>query len=66
MSFGEISDLEMLKADIASRLRSACEHFCDEDFAELVHQIAQIELKYARRETAAPPTTDGGVCSLQQ
>lgn len=44
----EIPDLDLLKADIAARLRSACAHFADSDFAELVHQIAQIELKYAR------------------
>jgi hypothetical protein len=44
----ENRDLEILKADIAARLRVACAHFSDTDFADLVHQIASIELKYAR------------------
>jgi hypothetical protein len=44
----ENRDLEILKADIATRLRVACAHFSDNDFADLVHQIASIELKYAR------------------
>ena len=48
MHHEEIRDLELLKADIASRLRAACAHFSERDFAELVHQIASIELKYAR------------------
>jgi hypothetical protein len=48
MHHEEFRDLELLKADIASRLRSACAHFPPSEFAELVHQIASIELKYAR------------------
>ncbi len=48
----EIRDLELLKADIKSRLRSACAHFPEQEFEELVEQIAQIELKYARRSPA--------------
>ena len=47
MHHEEIRDLELLKADIAARLRVACAHFSEIDFAELVHQIASIELKYA-------------------
>jgi hypothetical protein len=45
----ELRDLEALKSDIASRLRSACAHFSEGEFADLVEQIAQVELKYARR-----------------
>lgn len=45
----EIRDLDNLKADIASRLRSACSHFPESEFADLVAQIAHVELKYARR-----------------
>lgn len=45
----EIRELESLKADIASRLRSACAHFPESEFADLVAQIAHVELKYARR-----------------
>jgi hypothetical protein len=55
MSSDEIRDLETLRADIASRLRSACEHFPDAEFEELVTQIAQIELKYAHWGTESAP-----------
>jgi hypothetical protein len=51
----EIRDLELLKADITSRLRSACQHFPEGEFEELVNQIAQIELKYARWGTDSVP-----------
>jgi hypothetical protein len=47
-------DLELLKADIAARLRVACAHFSETDFAALVHQIASIELKYARKPLSPP------------
>lgn len=56
MHHEEIRDLDQLKADISSRLRSACAHFSSAEFAELVHQIACIELKYARHST--PPSPD--------
>ncbi len=52
MQHDEIRDLESRKADIASRLRSSCSHFPEEEFADLVNQIATVELKYARRITA--------------
>ncbi|MEP7086569.1 MAG: hypothetical protein ABI884_04485 [Gemmatimonadota bacterium] len=52
MKHDEIRDLESLKADIASRLRLSCAHFPETEFADLVHQIATVELKYARRITA--------------
>ena len=55
MSSDDIRDLEILKADIASRLRPACAHFCEADFDDLVHQIAQIEVKYARRGAESEP-----------
>ena len=55
MHHEESPDLELLKADIASRLRSACAHFSERDFADLVHQIASIELKYGRNPLN-PPT----------
>jgi len=54
MRHEENRELELLKADIASRLRSACAHFSERDFAELVHQIASIELKYGR-DPLGPP-----------
>lgn len=54
----EIRDLETRKADIAARLRSACGHFSDAEFAALVNQIAEIEIKYARWETESSPEAD--------
>ena len=48
MHHDENRDLELLKSDISSRLRAACAHFSPSEFAALVHQIASIELKYAR------------------
>ena len=51
----EIRDIETLKADIASRLRTACGHFPAAEFAELVNQIAEIELKYARWGSESTP-----------
>jgi hypothetical protein len=45
-------DLDLLKTDIAARLRSACAHFPPHEFEELVHQIACIELKYGRHNSA--------------
>jgi len=54
MHHEESPDLEMLKADIAARLRAACAHFSEREFADLVHQIASIELKYGR-DPLTPP-----------
>jgi len=58
MSNDELRDLDLLKAEISSRLRSACAHFPERDFEELVHQIAQIELKYAQRAAGLSSTLD--------
>ena len=54
MHHEENRDFELLKADIASRLRSACAHFPEREFAELVHQIASIELKYSHNPLGPP------------
>jgi hypothetical protein len=54
MQHEEVRDLELLKADIAMRLRPACAHFSEHDFTELVHQIASIELKYAHNPLDPP------------
>jgi hypothetical protein len=54
MPHEELRDLELLKVDIAARLRLACAHFSETDFADLVHQIASIELKYARKPLSPP------------
>jgi|GEM_PF-1942478 hypothetical protein len=49
-------DLDLLKTDIAARLRSACAHFPPAEFDDLVHQMACIQLKYAR---SASPDASG-------
>lgn len=54
MHHEEKGDLDLLKADIAARLRSACAHFPPEEFDDLVHRMACIQLKYTR---SAPPET---------
>jgi hypothetical protein len=54
MNHEENRDLELLKADIAARLRAACAHFPENEFAELVHQIATVELKYGRNPLSPP------------
>ena len=48
MPHDETPDLDKLKADIASRLRTACAHLPEDEFADLVHQIAWVKLKYSR------------------
>jgi len=48
MHHEEKGDLDLLMADIATRLRSACAHFPPGEFADLVHQMAWIQLKYTR------------------
>ena len=39
-----------LTLSIASRLRRVCEHLSEEDFANLVHEIASVTLRYEERE----------------
>ena len=56
MHHEEKLDLELLKVDIAARLRSACAHLPPGEFADLVHQMACIQLKYTR---SAPPGAQG-------
>ena len=58
MPNNEIRDLESLKADIASRLRTACAHFPENEFADLVAQIAHVELKYAQRIATSSSIAD--------
>jgi hypothetical protein len=50
----ETHDLQLLKAEIASRLKTACAHFPAREFEDLVSQIAHVELKYARRIAPTP------------
>jgi hypothetical protein len=36
---------EMVRNDIATRLRKGCGHFSDADFALLVEQIARVQIR---------------------
>jgi hypothetical protein len=47
--------IEDLKTDIAHRLRPVCSHFPEEEFTELIDQIARIEYKYAQRAAEIVP-----------
>ncbi|MEX2152505.1 MAG: hypothetical protein WD825_04150 [Gemmatimonadaceae bacterium] len=42
--------LDTAKHDIASRLRRVCAHFAEEEFAELVDRMAEIDVRYRMRE----------------
>jgi hypothetical protein len=39
---------EMVRADIARRLRKACSHLGDDEFAALVEQMVDVQLKSER------------------
>jgi hypothetical protein len=41
---------EELRSDIAARLRRVCSNLSDEQFAALVHEIADVKLRYEDRE----------------
>ena len=49
---------EQLRGDIAARLRRVCAHLSDEQFAELVHRIADVTLRYEERPTLSPPMNE--------
>jgi hypothetical protein len=55
ISEDDTRDLNLLKSDIALRLAPVCSHFPATEFAELIDQIARIELKYARRAASTAP-----------
>ena len=38
--------VQRLTADISARLRAVCGHLSDEDFAELVLDIARVRIRY--------------------
>ena len=42
--------LDLLKRDIARRLRGVCSEFEEEDFMELVDRIAEIDVRYRLRD----------------
>lgn len=39
---------EAIRKDIATRLRKACDHLSDDDFAALVHRIVKVQLMSER------------------
>ena len=47
--------LDQLRAHISARLRRVCTHLSDEQFAELVDDIADVTLKYDDRPRVSPP-----------
>ena len=42
--------LDVAKNEIAARIRGVCEHFAEADFAALVDQMAEIEVRYNLRD----------------
>jgi len=44
-----------LRAEISARLQRVCSHLSEDQFAELVRDIADVTLKYEMRSGAAPP-----------
>jgi hypothetical protein len=41
--------LDVARRDIAARIRRVCEHFGEDEFAALVDQMANIEVRYRVR-----------------
>ena len=50
---------EQLRSDISARLRRVCTHLSDEQFAELVADIAEVTLKYEEKPRLSPPIRSG-------
>jgi len=55
--------LQILKQEIADRLRSVCEHVTDEDFSQLIERMASIQRKYEQQTSdelfPRSPLSDG-------
>lgn len=49
---------EHLRSEISARLRHVCSHLSDEQFAELVHDIADVTLKYEEKPRLSAPITN--------
>ena len=54
----EPTRLEQIRAHISPRLRRVCGHLSDEQFAELVDDIADVTLKYEEKPGLPPPVTN--------
>jgi hypothetical protein len=42
--------LDVAKQEIAARIRRVCQNFSEAEFAELVEQMAEIEVRYRLRD----------------
>ena len=42
--------LDVAKSEIAARIRRVCENLEEDEFAELVQQMAEIEIRYRLRD----------------
>lgn len=55
--------LEILKQEIADRLRPVCEHVTDEEFSQLIERIARVQRKYEQQRSdelfPKTPLSDG-------
>ena len=47
-----------LRIDIAARLRRVCQHWADDEFAQLVSDVADTKLRFAAIEARAWPSRD--------
>jgi hypothetical protein len=45
-SIPQPTDVERVTADIAARLRRVCAHLPDDEFAQLVLDVAQVRMRY--------------------
>jgi len=50
--------VEQLKAEISARLRGVCAQLSNEEFAALVDDIADVNLRYQLRAELPPPVTN--------
>ena len=51
---------DALRTDIAARLRRVCQHWADDEFAQLVSDMADTKLRFAAIEARAWPPRDRG------
>src|SRR5438128_1949421 len=58
---GHIPALEALERDIAARVVNACSNRPADEFERLVRQIAELELRYLRREASEAKRPSGEI-----
>jgi hypothetical protein len=52
--------LDQLRAEISARIRRVCAHLSEDQFDELVRDIATVTLKYDEERRTSPPITNKG------